>query len=298
MTTLRLYRGEFASGRPKEMRRETRPAAEIGRPASATFLEKRLPGSRKKLQPSRVASLRSLMRAPEARILFLSPVFMLLIFGSMFLRGGATPPELLRPLIATGGIAMILLILSQLAGNQFGFDRNGFRTYVLSPAARRDVLIGKNLALAPIALGLTSIAVIVVQVGYPMRIDHFIATLIQPVPMYFVFCVVENLLSMLAPMPVAPGSLKPSKPKGIQVLIHLGFFFLFPIALSPTLIPLGLEFLLSWSGWSTWFPVYLAVVLAECFAVAALYPVVLDWQGGMLQRRERQILEVVTSKIE
>jgi ABC-2 type transport system permease protein len=216
----------------------------------------------------------------------------------MVLRGNANPPELLRPLIATGGIGMILLILSQLAGNQFGFDRNGFRSYVLSPTMRRDILIGKNLALAPIALGSTFILVLLVQFVYPMRIDHFMATLIQPVPMYFIFCIVENFLSMLAPMPVAPGSLKPVKPKGIQVLIHIGFLFLFPLALSPTLIPLGLEFLLNWSGWSSWFPVYLAVILAECAVVAALYPAALDWQGGILQQRERQILEVVTSKVE
>jgi hypothetical protein len=116
--------------------------------------------------------------------------------------------------------------------------------------------------------------------------------------MYFIFCIVENFLSMLAPMPVAPGSLKPVKPKGIQILIHIGFLCLFPLALSPTLIPLGLEFLLNWSGWSSWFPVYLAVILAECVVVAALYPAALDWQGGILQQRERQILEVVTSKSE
>jgi ABC-2 type transport system permease protein len=299
MTTLRLYRGEFGSSRPSP--RHKGPVGIVEAVASSpapAFLEKRLPWLTEEASVVTLASFRSLTRAPEARILFLSPVFMVLIFGSMILRGNADPHELLRPLIATGGIGMILLVLSQLAGNQFGFDRNGFRTYVLSPAERRNILIGKNLALAPIALGLTFIFVLLVQLVYPMRIDHFVATLVQPVPMYFIFCVVENFLSMLAPMPVAPGSLKPVKPKGIQVLIHIGFLFLFPLALSPTLIPLGLEFLLDWTGWSTWFPVYLAVILAECAAVAALYPAALDWQGGILQQRERQILEVVTSKSE
>ena len=299
ITTLRLYRGEFGSSRPSQ--RHKGPVGMVEADAaspSPAFLERRLPWLTEEASVVTLASFRSLIRAPEARILFLSPVFMVLIFGSMILRGNADPPELLRPLIATGGIGMILLILSQLAGNQFGFDRNGFRTYVLSPVDRRNILIGKNLALAPIALGLTFIFVLLVQLVYPMRIDHFIATLVQPVPMYFIFSIFENFLSMLAPMPVAPGSLKPVKPKGIQVLIHLGFLFLFPLALSPTLIPLGLEFLLNWTGWSTWFPVYLAVILAECAAVAALYPAALDWQGGILQQRERQILEVVTSKSE
>ena len=301
VTTLCLYRGEFVRGRPNQRHKNSVAVPEVAAAAASAspdLLEKRLPWLTEEASAITLASFRSLTRAPEARILFLSPVFMVLIFGSMILRGNTDPPELLRPLMATGGIAMILLVLSQLAGNQFGFDRNGFRTYVLSPTERRNILIGKNLALAPIALGLTSIFVLLVQLVYPMRIDHFIATLVQPVPMYFIFCIVENFLSMLAPMPVAPGSLKPVKPKGIQVLIHIGFLFLFPLALSPTLIPLGLEFLLSWSGWSSWFPVYLAVILVECAAVAVLYPAALDWQGGILQQRERRILEVVTSRSE
>src|SRR5262249_47133880 len=181
------------------------------------------------------------------------------------------------------------------AGDWFGFGGSGLWREGVVAAGGRAILIGKNLALAPIALGLTSILVVLVQFRYPMRIDHFVATLIQPIPMYFIFCIVENLLSMLAPMPVSPGSLKPSKPKGIQLLIHLGFSFLLPVALSPTMIPLGLEFLLNWSGRSTWIPVYLAIVLLECVAAAGIYPAALDWQGGLLQQRERQILEVVTS---
>jgi len=300
MTTLRLYRGEFGQSRRVQKRKaqKTLPETSTATAASPAFLERRLPYLSEEASAVTLACFRSLLRAPEARILFLSPVFMVFIFGTMFIRANANPPELLRPLIASGGISMILLILGQLAGNQFGFDRNGFRTYLLSPAARRDILIGKNLALAPIALGLTSILVMVVQFAYPMRIDHFIAALIQPIPMYFIFCIVENFLSMLAPMPVAPGSLKPSKPRGIQILIHIGFLFLFPLALSPTLIPLGLEFFLDWSGGASWLPVYLTFIVIECVAVAVLYRFALEWQGGMLQQRERQILEVVTSKAE
>jgi hypothetical protein len=293
VTTLRLYRGEFASSGP--VRKQKPPTVSS---SSAALLEKKLPWLSEEASAVTVACLQSLKRAPEARILFVSPVLMLVVFGSMFLRTNANPPELLRPLMATGAIGMILLILSQLAGNQFGFDRSGFRAYVLSPVARRDVLVGKNFALAPIALALTSLGVIIFQVLRPMRIDHFIATLIQTIPTYFVYCIIENFLSMLAPMPVAPGSLKPSKPKGIQILIHIGFFFLFPVALSPVLIPLGVEFLLSSSGRSTWFPAYLIFVLLECAAVAALYPIAVDSQGGILQRREQKILEVVASKSE
>jgi len=297
MTTLRLYRGEFTERASVRQRPASRSLSQVSE-GSTSFLERRLPWVTEETSAVALACFRSLVRAPEASILLLSPVFMLFIFGSVFLRGNASPPELVRPLVATGGIGLVLLILGQLAGNQFGFDRNGFRSYVLSPVDRENILIGKNLALAPLAVGLTMLVVGILQVALPMRIDHFLATLTQTVPMYVLFCIVENFLSMLAPMPIAPGSLKPSKPKGIQVLIHVGFMFLFPMALSPVLIPLGIEFLLSRSREVTWVPAYLLFVLIETVAVLALYRVAVKSQGEIFQRRERRILEVVTTKAE
>jgi len=292
-TTLRLYTGQFGSSRP---RAATVASANVA-PGSAGLLEKRLPWLSEQASVIALACFRSLTRAPEAKLLILSPMIMVIV-GTMFLRGYSDPPEFVRPFMAFAGIGMILVTLLQLAGNQFGFDRSGFRAYVLAPAERRDILLGKNLALAPLALGLAAAVVLVVQFIYPMRGDHFLAALAQTIPMYLLFCLFGNFLSMLAPVPVAPGSLKPSKPKGMAILIQIGFFFLFPLALSPTLIPLGLEFVLAWAGWWTWFPAYLVFILLESAAVACVYPLVVDWQGELLQRREQQILEVVTSKIE
>ena len=62
-------------------------------------------------------------------------------------------PESLRPLVAIGGMGVVLFGVLQLMGNQFGFDRDGFRVFVLCAGARRDILLGKNLAFAPVALG-------------------------------------------------------------------------------------------------------------------------------------------------
>ena len=44
----------------------------------------------------------------------------------------------------------VLFGVVQLMANQFGFDRDGFRVFVLSAARRRDILLGKNLSFAPI----------------------------------------------------------------------------------------------------------------------------------------------------
>ena len=52
------------------------------------------------------------------------------------------PPEAIRPLMAFAAGAMVLLVCGgQLVGNQFGYDRAGFRAYVLSPAPRREILL-------------------------------------------------------------------------------------------------------------------------------------------------------------
>ena len=59
----------------------------------------------------------------------------------------------MRPLVAIGGMAFVLLGVVQMMANQFGFDRDGFRVFVLSAAPRRDILLGKNLAFAPLAAG-------------------------------------------------------------------------------------------------------------------------------------------------
>jgi len=99
-------------------------------------------------------------------------------------------------------------------------------------------------------------------------------------------------------MPVAAGSMKPVKPKATTLLIHTAFIFLFPLVLSPTLIPLGIEFLLSLSKPDTWVPAYLMLAVGECALMLWLYPRILSSEGDLLERRERKILEIVTTKAE
>src|SRR5256885_693359 len=81
-------------------------------------------------------------------------------------------------------------------------------------AHRSDILLGKNLAMLPFALILGGIGTAALEFAFPMHLDHFLAAVIQMVSMYLVFCLVLNLLSMLAPTAVASGSLRPARPKG------------------------------------------------------------------------------------
>ena len=292
-TTLRLYTGHFKSRTPQTAR--IRP----DRKASASFLEGHIPCISEHASAIALASFRSFTRAPETKMMLLTPVIFVLVFGSTFLRLHSNPSEFLRPVMSAALMGMVLLGMVQFVGNQFGFDRSGFRAFVLAGAHRSDILLGKNLAMLPFALALGGIGTAALQFAFPMHLDHFIAAGVQMVSMYLVFCLVLNLLSMLAPTAVASGSLRPVSPKGVALLIHLLFFFLvLPIALITTLMPVALEFLLKDSGGLSRVPVYLLLTLIEFAVIVYIYPRALVLQGRLLQSREQRILEIVAAKAE
>jgi hypothetical protein len=294
-TTVRLYTGAFSSGKKR--------SAPVAAPAPADkatvhLLERKLPWVSEQAAAIALASLRTLLRAPEAKLLLLSPILLIVIFGGMILSHSWNVPEAFRPLIVAGGMAMTLLCLVQLVGNQFGFDRSGFRVFVLCAAPRQDILLGKNLAVAPLALGLGVIVALLVEVLAPMRFDYFLALLPQLVSMYLLFCLLANLLSIWAPMPIAAGSLKPVQPKVLPVIMQIVFVFLFPLALAPTLLPLVVQFVFEQFGWTKGVPICLILSVLECAAVVYFYRLILIWQGNLLQSREKKILQTVAAKAE
>ena len=75
------------------------------------------------------------------------------VFGILIFTVEGSPPSSVRPLMAYGATVFLLTISLQLTGNQFGYDRSGFRAFVLSPIPRREILLGKNLAVAPLIGG-------------------------------------------------------------------------------------------------------------------------------------------------
>jgi hypothetical protein len=276
------------------------------------MLEWEIPWLSQQASAIAVTGLRSLMRAPEAKMMLLSPIILVVIFGAMFLRKPMTPiqgpqggvaatsaafTEAARPLLSFGAMAMILLNMVQIIGNQFGFDRNGFRVFVLCPARRSDILLGKNLAVAPLALGLGMIVVVLLQIVNPMRFDYFLAALPQFISMYLLFCLLANCLAILAPMPIASGSLRPINMKVVPMLLHSVFVFvLFPLILGPALLPLAVEFLLEKLELVKGVPICLILSLVECAGVVYVYRLVLAAEGRWLQAREQKILETVTTK--
>src|SRR5204863_1492055 len=94
-----------------------------------------------------LGTFRSMLRAPEVKMAWGTSFIVTVILGaSVLLRAAPTIPAPAKPFIVTGAMAFSFLMLVQFLANQFGFDRQGFRAFVLSPVDRRFILLGKNLA--------------------------------------------------------------------------------------------------------------------------------------------------------
>lgn len=289
-TTLRIYQGSFTA---RVTKHDTAVAAVAPktRQAGDSLLEIRLPGCSEPVSAIALATFRSLWRSPEAKMMLLSPLIMTLIMGGMLARMPTELPAAARSLLALGAILMVLFGMGQLMANQFGFDRDGFRVFVLCPASRRDILLGKNLGFFPWAAGLALSFVGLVEGVFRLRWDHLLALLPQFVSMYLLFCLLMNLLSICAPLPVAAGSLKPASYKTLPMLLQIvSLMLFFPLVQAPACLPLGLEALYDSLGWWPSVPLFLMLASTQCVAVVLIYRFALSWQGDLLERRERQIL--------
>ena len=297
-TTVGVYQGQATARGSQPSSRVASTPAGLGK-TRTLLLERRIPGLSEPVTAIALGGLRSLLCSPEAKMMLLSPLIMAVIFGTMLLRGSGLQnvSDWIRPLIGVGAMFVVLFGVLQLMSNQFGFDRGGFRIFVLSAASRRDILLGKNLAFAPFVAGMALVLLVAVQVFVPMRVDHFLAMFPQFVSMFLLFCLLTNLLSIYAPIYITAGALRHSKPKMSVVLSQLlTFVILFPLTQVLTLLPLGIEVLIKSQGWIPQVPVYLILSLLQCALVVLIYRLLLSWQGGLFQSREQQIVEIVTNR--
>jgi hypothetical protein len=275
-------------------------AAATAVPNGRTILvERRLPVVSEEVAGMALAMFRSLLRAPEVKMSVATNILIFAVVGAgILMRTGHSIPEQAQPFVAAAAVAMTFLGLTQLMFNQFGFDRNGFRAIVLVPSPRSSVLLGKNLAVLPVAMVIFSVCIGVAAVLGHLKAWVLLATAFEFAVAFFVLCIFGNLASILVPYRIAAGSLKPTK---LKAFTHLFIFIthaLFPAALLPVFVPAGVG-LLGEMLWSLPF----AVTTIGCAALLAAVMALLYWKtlpptGRLLQRRERAILQVVTHEIE
>ena len=293
-TTLRFYTGT------RSATKKTVSASRIEtKPKDSNGLETRIPFLSEHVSTIAVMGFRSMLRAPEAKMALLSPVILVLIFGGMILLG---PGQMLRErnieavpsFVGLGIIGVMQIGLAQLMINIFGMDRGGFRAFVLMPVRRRDVLVGKNLSILPIAFCTAIVLIFLLQIVWGMRASHLLATLVQLVPSYLIFCLAGNTSSILAPMAIASGSLKPTQPSLWPVLLQMLFMLCGPIALLPAVALLSAETTLTLTTGLKGLPIYLVFSVLEAGLMIWIYRTVVESQGRWLQKREPRISELLS----
>jgi ABC-2 type transport system permease protein len=266
---------------------------------SRNFLERRLPGTPDEAAALALAFFRSLMRAPEVKMALATNFIMLLFFGTMvFMRRASGLEDNFKPLVASGFVVFTFLGMSHLIFNQFGFDRDGFRQLVLLPVPRRQILLGKNFALLPIAVGIGLTFLLLIKIAMHISFIVVLATSFQLVATFLLLSIAGNLISVLVPYHIAPGSMRKTKTSAMTSFWIFISRLLIPTAVSPMFLPPAIGLLMSYLGWLPSGPVNLVLSMLLLALFILFYKLSLPGLGKLLLQREKHVLRVVTEKVE
>ena len=300
-STLRFYHGE--TGGKAGMRIEPTPASSSATgvlvKAGSRFLELKFPAVPEQATALALATLRSMLRAPEVKMAWGSSFVVTLVLGASFMmRSSAKIPEAVKPFMATGAVAFSIFLLVQFFTNHFGLDRDGFRALILSPVDRRLILLGKNLACLPVGIGFGISLLVLLAVWLHLPLLAFVAALFQLATLLLVAGLAGNLLSILVPYRIQAGTLKPTKMPGLAMLTMVACHLLFPIVMLPAFLPPLAELLWGLADWPKAVPVNLLLSAGLAALMAFVYWQTLAPLGRLLQRRETKILSVVSVEVE
>jgi ABC-2 type transport system permease protein len=127
-----------------------------------------------------------------------------------------------------------------------------------------------------------------------MELTHIVASLLQLVIALFIFFTISNFISIVAPIGMAAGTMKPISMNVSVVLWQFAGLLLIPATVLPATVALAAEQLTGVITGSQQIPIYLLVTLLELPIALWFYVKVVTLQGRMLQEREQAILEVVS----
>ena len=298
-STVKFYRGEIGG----QAAAPVVPSAPIANasPAKAgkSLLELSVPYVPEQAVAVALGTFRSMLRAPEVKMAW-GPAFLVTVIlgASVFWRAAPKIPAVAKPFIAVGAMTFSIFMLVQFLANQFGFDRQGFRAFVLSPVERRLILLGKNLATWPV--GATFGLVLLAMISFWLRLPILttVAAIFQLVTLLLLGSLAGNLLSILVPFHIAAGSMKPTKMPALAMVTMVIFQLLFPVVMVPVFVPPLLELLWRLAGWPALVPVNLILSALLATLTAILYWQTLGSFGRLLQQREIKILTIVSAEQE
>ena len=270
------------------------------RPRKIRLIERQLPWVSESTSAVAIGSLISFARAPESKMLLITPVIVgtMLIVSLLTQKIPRIPPEY-APLVLQAAIGSLAFLFALLTTNIFGLDRNGFRFYVLMPVARREILLGKNVAVIPIFLVLLSFVILTAIYLGTTNFIHCIGGLLQAAIVFLAVSSLGNWISILFPMslPVA-GSGKPLQVNFKSVAVQMLAVFMCPLIVVPGMLAIGIEMLIHKYFHLPYVPFYLVFSAIEFAIVRWLYLQLIDHQARLLQTREPDILAQLTSNIE
>ena len=230
-------------------------------------------------------------------MLLVLPV-VLFVVGMTFYMGSdeLVIPSAIRPFLPIGLITMTMFSLTGMLCNQFGMDRDGFRCFMLSPIDRVDIFVGKNIGLAPLALGLCTLMIVAGQFVVPQNFFSFLATLVQIPAVYLLYCIMGNSASIYFPMGIKRSTMQPANPKFIPMLVMM-LIMMFGIVLFaiPTLVSCGLPIVLNFLLETPIGPVYLLFSLIQIVTTYFCYRWIVKRQGEWLWKRETLVLDTVAN---
>jgi hypothetical protein len=200
--------------------------------------------------------------------------------------------------VATGVVVFSMFLMVGFVVNQFGFDRDGFRAFVLSPVERRLILIGKNLAALPPAAISATLLLAVVTIWLRLSPLVFLATLCQLMMALCLWAIGGNLLSTLVPYRIQPGSMRPTKMPALAMVMLVVSQMAMPLAMSPVFFPPLIGWLAERAGGPPAAGVNLALSLILAIVMIAIYKATLAPLGRLLRAREIKILETISVDVE
>lgn len=198
------------------------------------------------------------------------------------------------------GFAVFAMFMgSTFAANIFGFDRSGFRFWVLSSIPRIEILRGRNwiFGMMVLFIGLCAILVATLFWGYPLqRLVEAIGALLAFVPIYMVL---TNLISILAPFPMASHGFQPKEFSWKGVVLNMGLSLLIPVLMLLCCLPWGIEWVLK-TRFSVAEGIPLAMFLFPLLVCLSywVYERLLGLVAELFQSQELSLLKTVTSIVE
>lgn len=232
--------------------------------------------------------MRYAMRNAQVRMMALMPLIIIIIRLVNSQRFGSARPDssffaYASGFMATGGVLYVFLILTGLSCNGFAYEEGGMRTLILSPVDRRKILLGKNIALAAVALVFSTLLLILNTIVFQ---DLTPSNLLFLILSFVIFASISSMIG---------NWLSIHFPKRMQFGKRMNVSGVAGLLIIPMVVVLGFPPLVATLvGYFTESRLneYLALTVFALMSIG-LYYLVLNFHGRSLARRETQILEVV-----